>query len=190
MINLGASVFSVIANGYSANEAFRNAVNEACYESGNGGYTGTIAEKSEFKIIKCPAGADPHRYAYSLIEDDDDRVCDKWGPAGCIVITEGKPNTIIPTKVKTENFIFKGAREWETWYVLYDGAYKTIAKSKYKDEAVMMAKDRSLKGQIKIDIVLEKRLKGSSPLVATISPVEVKANSVMGKYLFFGWASD
>ncbi len=35
-------------------------------------------------MIDCPEGTNPHRYAEQLVEDQDGRIDDKWGPAGCI----------------------------------------------------------------------------------------------------------
>lgn len=81
---MGAYEFHHQSSGKTAQEAFSNAVDEARYEYGHGGYTGTIAEKHSFVKIPVPEGKDPHRYAEELIEQDDDRIEDKWGPAGCI----------------------------------------------------------------------------------------------------------
>jgi hypothetical protein len=48
---MGACDFQSIAVGKTAQEAFRAAVEEAAYEHGHGGYTGTIAEKQDFVMI-------------------------------------------------------------------------------------------------------------------------------------------
>lgn len=87
---MGACEFSVRAKGRSAREAFQNAVDEALYESGHGGYTGSIAEKRSFIEIPLPQGEKAGDYAYKLIDSCDPRVDDKWGPAGCIKISEGE----------------------------------------------------------------------------------------------------
>ncbi len=79
---MGADPFITYARGDSAREAFNTAVEDARYESGNGGYTGSIAEKERFIEIKLPEEADPVTEANMLIEEDDERICDKWGPAG------------------------------------------------------------------------------------------------------------
>jgi len=81
---MGAQDFFVEAEGATAQEAFRNAVDEARHEYGHGGYTGTIAEKGSFVIVQL----DPE-----LVEDYDrwpDKVQDKWGPAGAIKLAENK----------------------------------------------------------------------------------------------------
>lgn len=93
---MGASSFIVEASGKTVNAAFARATEQARYERGHGGYTGTIAEKNAFTLITIPASYTPAReqdrtderrpaaYADHLINEDDDRVCNKWGPAGAI----------------------------------------------------------------------------------------------------------
>ena len=87
---MGANTFSQIGRGATAKLAFRSAVDEAAYEHGHGGYTGTLAEKFEFVEIDLPAGKDPHVYAGELINAGDDRINNKWGPAGCVKIKDGE----------------------------------------------------------------------------------------------------
>lgn len=86
---MGSEVFYHTAAGKNAKEAFNNAKEEASYQHGHGGYTGTIAEKLEYVMIECPEGVHPAEYADKLIEEDDSRIDDKWGPAGCIKIKDG-----------------------------------------------------------------------------------------------------
>jgi len=81
---MGAEAFYRKSSGKSPDEAFGNAVRQAQYDHGHSGYTGTIAEKMEFVEIPLPEGKDPRAFADELIENDDERVADKWGPAGCI----------------------------------------------------------------------------------------------------------
>lgn len=87
---MGAAQFTTTAEGKDAKEAFKNAVEEAGYEYGHDGYTGTIAEKSSFVTIELPEGRDPRAHARLLFGNDDPRIDDKWGPAGCISLGEGK----------------------------------------------------------------------------------------------------
>lgn len=81
---MGANTFFHEASGKNAKDAFRNAVEEAQYDHGHSGYTGTIAEKESFVMISLPEGTDPYTRAEELIDNGDGRVDDKWGPAGCI----------------------------------------------------------------------------------------------------------
>jgi len=87
---MGASDFMVRSNGSTAREAFQSAVEDAQYEYGHGGYSGTIAEKRSFKEITVPKDEDPAGFANDLMDEDDDRVCDKWGPAGCVKVGDGE----------------------------------------------------------------------------------------------------
>ena len=101
---MGADTFLTRAKGANARKAFHAAVEEAKYEYGHRAYTGTIAEKHDFVLIAIPGdfhaypdlkgfGGKPvpreEQYAARLIEKDDPRINDKWGPAGCIAVDGG-----------------------------------------------------------------------------------------------------
>ena len=98
---MGAETFCRIGTGATAKAAFNDLVEDARYQNGNGGYSGTIAEKTEFKVIvpgDLPAlfTDDQARrqwfYARAdrYIDENDRRINDKWGPAGCMVIKDGE----------------------------------------------------------------------------------------------------
>ena len=87
---MGSAVFMTIAKGGDAREAFISAVREAQYNYGHAGYTGTIAEKDSFTVIPLAEGVTPDDYVDQLIGKMDERVNDKWGPAGCFELGEGK----------------------------------------------------------------------------------------------------
>lgn len=84
---MGAVDFYTEGEGPTLQKAFNKAVEEAQYEHGHGGYTGTIAEKQSVKLVGTVDSTEQaHELAYKLIEDEDPRVDDKWGPAGAIQI--------------------------------------------------------------------------------------------------------
>ncbi len=87
---MGGTTFQCTAKGKTAEEAFRAAKGQAYYDYGHAGYTGTIAEKESFVLITPPKEWEllPGRYATELIDEGDERICDKWGPAGCVKIGE------------------------------------------------------------------------------------------------------
>ena len=58
---MGATNFYCEAEGKTLSEAFRNAVDEAYYQYGHGGYTGSIAEKSGVSFFDIPLNALPDR---------------------------------------------------------------------------------------------------------------------------------
>jgi hypothetical protein len=91
---MGAYTFIDTGKGKTAKEAFLAARDSAAWEHGHGGYTGTIAEKHDFTMIPfTPTATDPaeqireaSNFAHKLIDDEDPRINDKWGPAGCIAL--------------------------------------------------------------------------------------------------------
>ena len=61
---MGASTFIVHTKPYAnAREAFNDAIRDAAWEHGHGGYTGTIAEKSNFfqNTAESSTGNRPHK---------------------------------------------------------------------------------------------------------------------------------
>lgn len=92
---MGTSSFVVRSKGSNADEAFREAVREAKHALGSRGYTGSIAEKYSFVVLPTPGDVDPEEYATRLLEREDPRVSEKWGPAGCL-------------RVGAEEFLFFG----------------------------------------------------------------------------------
>jgi hypothetical protein len=80
---MGGEQFEEVCFGKTAEEAFRTAVEQAAYEFGHAGYTGTIAEKTDFNLFPYnPKGKSPKE----RMEELENEVDDKWGPAGCIEI--------------------------------------------------------------------------------------------------------
>lgn len=83
---MGACTFMTKAKGKTAQAAFNTARDEAQWEHGHGGYTGTIAEKGSFVTVSPPIP--DHRLAYRFADEmlglEKSPVSDKWGPAGCV----------------------------------------------------------------------------------------------------------
>ncbi len=93
----GGSDFSVFVPGTDAKAAFREAVEDAQHESGHGGYSGTIAEKSSFTIRRHEPMTREEAHAFS---DQDIEKNDKWGPAFAIPIAESAKAAEKKFKVK------------------------------------------------------------------------------------------
>ncbi len=85
---VGADTFIQESSGNNIHDAFSNGIEAAAYDHGHAGYTGTLAEKTEFTEIDLPEGQDPYDFADKLIGDCDSRVDDKWGPAGVVKIPD------------------------------------------------------------------------------------------------------
>lgn len=88
---MGAATFVDLGTGPTAKDAFDDLVDQARHENGAGGYTGSIAEKAfpGFTMIDPTEDTsnwsqyDYETWAWKLLSDDDERVADKRGPAGC-----------------------------------------------------------------------------------------------------------
>jgi hypothetical protein len=105
---MGAETFSQLAYGRTAAEAFTAAQEQARYDYGHAGYTGTIAEKSSFQMANVPAerlaelqAADHPYYDYDSQDPNWEQFDDKWGPAGCINLGPKEPG-------KLHKFLFFG----------------------------------------------------------------------------------
>lgn len=104
---MGSVDFYTFARGDTAYKAFNDAVDDAHYYYGHAGYTGTIAEKQNSGFVMIPWLHRPNvqdenilrkaalEFASKLVSENDDRIDDKWGPAGCL-------------KVKDELWLFFG----------------------------------------------------------------------------------
>jgi len=88
---MGASAFTALGTGSDIESAFRAAHQQACYDYGHAGYTGTIAEKDSYVQIddgRVFTPKDAAELAQQLIDDDDARIADKHGPAGALKLSE------------------------------------------------------------------------------------------------------
>ena len=87
---MGATTFTDYQSGETVEDCFKNAVENALHWHGHGGYTGTIAEKNAYRVISDKGM--PYRNALALAKgmtaDCDDRIDDKWGPAGAIRVKQ------------------------------------------------------------------------------------------------------
>ncbi|MFJ9521262.1 hypothetical protein ACIRPK_23805 [Kitasatospora sp. NPDC101801] len=89
---MGAYDFTTYQTGTDASQAFRDAVEQAQYEYGHGGYTGTIAEKDGYKVVSdAPLTMDEaEALANQIMSDHDHPLQDKHGPAGAIPVLTGE----------------------------------------------------------------------------------------------------
>ena len=67
-----------------AEKAFDTAVRDARYWNGHGRYTGTIAEKDDFILLKTFDDETPREDVYAFIREKDTEN-DKWGPAFAVI---------------------------------------------------------------------------------------------------------
>ena len=85
---MGAETFFTKSRGNSPKAAFEKAVQEANYDYGHAGYTGTIAEKDSYQMASYVSLTmfEAQQLADSLI--DTPPYSDKWGPAGCLRVSD------------------------------------------------------------------------------------------------------
>ena len=90
---MGAEYFCEVGKGKTVKEAFNRLVEEARYESGHGGYTGTIAEKSDYKSASSKVFENRQEamdFAEKKSEDGNHWSDDKWGPAAYVSFKNDK----------------------------------------------------------------------------------------------------
>jgi hypothetical protein len=95
---MGADHFiHYIATDKSADDTFAHLVQQAGWDFGHSGYTGSIAEKSDYIMVTMPTFPqtveEATDFANSTTDETskhfDPRINDKWGPAGCIKTSDG-----------------------------------------------------------------------------------------------------
>ena len=90
---MGDIAFYQFEEGITEQVAFQKAVDAARGLEGADRHHATVGEKSKFftLVVDLPedlskAKRAAHEYAKQLIADNDPRIADKWGAAGCIPI--------------------------------------------------------------------------------------------------------
>ena len=81
---MGADFFITAGEGATLKEAFAQALAQANWEHGHGGYSGTLAEKDSAAAMSTTLYWDDEvtQRCHDLMSDE--RVDDKWGPAGAL----------------------------------------------------------------------------------------------------------
>lgn len=120
-LTAGGEDFFVFEDGADARRAFDAAQQQAQYESGHGGYSGTIAEKGGYEIrSKEPMSMrDARAFANRDIDNND-----KWGPAFAIPIADAVKES---PKSKTVTIKVEARQEYEV-----RGNAETALREKFK----------------------------------------------------------
>lgn len=89
---MGAEYFDHFVNGIEdLDKAYHTAVEEAEYDYGHSGYTGTIAETGGAKNLgDTPQSVKTLTEARTRADEliDDERIEDKWGPCGALRVKD------------------------------------------------------------------------------------------------------
>lgn len=81
---MGAAEFVNDQSAKTAKEAFELLRKDALHWHGHSGYTGTIAEKSKFRMVEPEPGETPRACIERCLYHSEHWCWDKWGPAACI----------------------------------------------------------------------------------------------------------
>jgi hypothetical protein len=94
---VASSTFEQYADGADVEAAFNAARDAALDEHGHGGFTGTVAEKDDYVVITHTLTDldSAAALARDLINRDDQRIADKWGPAGAIPVRQPTRSFIV-----------------------------------------------------------------------------------------------
>ena len=76
--------FIQLVTGESPERAFDTGTHAARLAFGTNGFTGSLADKGDFIIIRCPKIYEPKAYAEYLLDSQDQRIAEMWSPAGMI----------------------------------------------------------------------------------------------------------
>jgi hypothetical protein len=128
----GGSDFQNFGKGTDPKAVFRTLVENARYESGRGGYSGTIAEKSDFELrSRTPMSRQQAREFL----DRDLGHNDKWGPAFAVPIAEVKVKSEKEVTVKVS-----APTQQEAWKLA-----EAEVKAKAGDKAVEISRLKATK---------------------------------------------
>jgi len=101
---MGAEIFYNRRKGTEPSTLFSEERENACYEYGHGGYSGTIAEKGSYTMSNKPSEIDADKWIemveefdeedreqehYRALKKDFDVYDDKWGDALCVPTDDG-----------------------------------------------------------------------------------------------------
>jgi len=172
---MGGCSFSVVVEGWSAESAFDEAVKSAQYEYGHGGYTGTIAEKSGFRLLH-PPNLDRESPAFREWYERQSDANDKWGPAFCVVLAEpGKIGSLSKAQASVQAKKLFGP----TAEVSYKGGRAEVRGE--SDKQAWGVNERLPSGKWRVTFA---QAEGE-----TAAEAYGKLFAQKGRYLFFGIAS-
>ncbi|MET9403947.1 hypothetical protein [Kitasatospora sp. NPDC002965] len=103
---MGAERFTTYQDGIDVTQAFRDAVEDARYEYGHRGYTGTIAEKEDWQTVtSTPLSMDDaEALADRIMRDYEHPLQDAWGPAGAIPVLSDRRQITVTVPPSTPGY--------------------------------------------------------------------------------------
>lgn len=141
---MGACDFYESSRETDPKKAFRSLVDHAQYEYGSGGYSGTIAEKSDFTILThAPQSPEELNALHAQYADGD-----KWGPAYAApfaAVEDGKERTI---KVRAKS----------------EGEARKLVKEKLKGKSFKIKEMKAVTGGLHSNKVRRKKHGGKAKI--------------------------
>lgn len=109
---MGAQEFTDYGVGVDVAAAFREASSAAVAMYGNQGYTGSLAEKGDYVVVERTPLERAAAYALAdrLMQANDPRVSDKWGPAGAIPVAA---DNCFKKRTVTMKVVYRGDHTFE-----------------------------------------------------------------------------
>lgn len=185
---MGACQFKVRYFGKTADEAYRNACDDAEEEYGTqDGYNGTISTthgfRDETEAYKKSKFNDVSAYIHDRFDSHamNKRDCS----AICVVQPVGNKNK---TQSQVEHIVTPGTKKWVLKYVVQRGDH-VIGAWNTKGDAVKDARKYTEKHQVHTSIVIKKYLEKGDNLVARIT-YKKATNERNGEWIFFGYAAE
>ncbi len=185
---MGACQFKVRSYGKTADEAYRNACDDAEEEYGHqDGYNGTISTTHGFRD-------ETEAYAKSKFNDVSAYIRDRFenmGKRDCSAICVKKPiANKNKTKTQVEHIVTPGTKKWILKYVVYNNYNdQLIGSFSTKGDAVKKAREITEKHQTSTYINMEKLLEKGDSKVAKIT-YKKATNERGGEWIFFGYAAE
>jgi hypothetical protein len=185
---MGANLIIVSGTGATMREAYADAVEIAAYEYGNDPYNGTITTTSG-----CIDVTKEFRESGLELDEYADDICNKnklskWGNAHGICVSEPVVNT---NKIKSqvETTPQRGARAWKTVYVVQDNAGNVLESRAFHIDAINIAREYTERTKNSSQVVIQKVLANSSPLVSKIT-YKKSYKEKKGLYYFIALAAE
>jgi hypothetical protein len=186
---MGACQFKVRYFGKTADEAYRNACDDAEEEYGHqDGYNGTISTTHGFRD-------ETEAYKKSKFNDVSAYIRDRFDShamnkrdcsAICVVPPVGNKNK---TKSQVEHIVTPGTKKWVLKYVVYSDEGRKLGDYRTKGHAVNNARKYTEDKQISTYIIIEKQLEQGTNKVAKITYKKAPTER-NGEWIFFGYAAE
>jgi hypothetical protein len=183
---MGACQFKVRSTGKTADEAYRNACDDAEEEYGHQeGYNGTISTTPGFRDETEAYKKSKFDDVYAYIRNRFDTMNKYDCSAICVCQPVGNKNK---TKSQVEHVVTPGTKKWVLKYVVQRGDH-VIGSWNTKGDAVKDARKYTEKHQVPTTILMKKFLEKGDNLVAKIT-YKKATNERGGEWVFFGYAAE